>query len=292
MGVGKLIRLANAEFNGKKATAKVNIVSDFEHKCFNINFDTVIHLIEKAKSVLGLINSEVTSAKDILVKLGLLGGGGSGAGISLYQYLKHKRGRKAEKIIDKTKDGQIILQIDGDKNHIVINPHIYTLSHRPDALRAVRDTFSPIGVDGFDRMESKTRLGDRKVVGEVEFSPDDAQAILASCNSVIEDEEGQEPDVEQTTAWLTVYSPVFDLKAPIWRFRMNDKIIDADVSETRIAENALARGGATVSDAYEVRIEIITPRDPSGKKGKPAYKILKVNKFVPGSPTVQASLFE
>ncbi len=35
---GKLIREANAQLNGKKATVRVFVVSDFEHRCFNINF--------------------------------------------------------------------------------------------------------------------------------------------------------------------------------------------------------------------------------------------------------------
>jgi hypothetical protein len=33
--IGKLIREANSEFNGKRSTAKVLVVSDFEQKCFN-----------------------------------------------------------------------------------------------------------------------------------------------------------------------------------------------------------------------------------------------------------------
>ena len=43
LAFGKLIREANVEFNGKRATAKVVVVSDFEHKCFNINFDVMYH---------------------------------------------------------------------------------------------------------------------------------------------------------------------------------------------------------------------------------------------------------
>ncbi len=35
---GKLIREANFQINGKKTTVKVLVQSDFEHKCFNINF--------------------------------------------------------------------------------------------------------------------------------------------------------------------------------------------------------------------------------------------------------------
>jgi hypothetical protein len=71
LAFGKLIREANTEFNGKKATAKVLVVSDFEHKCFNINFEVIIGLFEQVKTLLG--SEPVKSAKEILEWLGLLG---------------------------------------------------------------------------------------------------------------------------------------------------------------------------------------------------------------------------
>lgn len=42
LAFGKLIREANSEANGKSATSKVFVISDFEHKCFNINFEVVL----------------------------------------------------------------------------------------------------------------------------------------------------------------------------------------------------------------------------------------------------------
>ena len=71
LSFGRLIREANSEFNGKRSTAKVLVVSDFEHKCFNINFEVVIGLYEQVKTLLG--SEPVKSAKEVLEWLGLLG---------------------------------------------------------------------------------------------------------------------------------------------------------------------------------------------------------------------------
>jgi hypothetical protein len=68
LAFGKLIREANTEFNGKKSTAKVLVVSDFEHKCFNINFEVVLGLYEQAKTLLGI--EGVKTAKEVLEWLG------------------------------------------------------------------------------------------------------------------------------------------------------------------------------------------------------------------------------
>jgi hypothetical protein len=190
-------------------------------------------------------------------------------------------------LIDQGRGGNIAVKLEGDSNPITINNHIYNMSHNAAVLKSVRDTFSPLGVDGFDKMEAQSLTESGLIVG-----PDDAQDILASCNAGIAEEEGIEPDIVQTTAWLTIYSPVFDQNAKTWRFKFNQKPILVDISATRIAENALSRGGAAVDDSYEVRLEITTQKDAGGRKSPPKYRIIRVNKFVPGSPATQASLFD
>ena len=71
LAFGRLIREANREVNGKAATAQVLVVSDFEHKCFNVNFDVVLSFYEQVRQLLG--HQEVKDAKDILEWIGLIG---------------------------------------------------------------------------------------------------------------------------------------------------------------------------------------------------------------------------
>ena len=68
LGFGKLIREANTEFNGERAKANVRVISDFEHKCFQINFETVLTYYEQVKALLE--TSDAQSAKNILIYKG------------------------------------------------------------------------------------------------------------------------------------------------------------------------------------------------------------------------------
>jgi hypothetical protein len=163
LAFGRLIREANAEFNGKRSTAKVLVVSDFEHKCFNINFEVVLSLLEQIKTLLSY--EPVKIAKDVPESLGLLGVPTGIVGtLSYLGYLKWKNGRKvteAKPLTDADHTGIIEVRVDGDSNSVQIHNHVYQLSENPRALRATRDAFLPLGQDGFDKV--KVRQGDTVV---------------------------------------------------------------------------------------------------------------------------------
>lgn len=283
LGFGKLIREANSEFNGNKAKANILVVSDFEHKCFQINFETILTYYEQLKTFLE--TSDVQSAKNVLEWLGLLASVAGGPYLTYLGYLKLRRGRKVEhqrQITDQSGQGLVQVTFEGDHNHIEVHQHIYNLAENPKALKATRDAVSPIGNDGFSRIEM--RDGD-KVIEHIDKPG--AQAILASCSVAVEVPELSDPAVQPTTAWLSVYSPVYDEKAERWRFKLGTEHVYVDISDTTIAKDALARGGALVDDTYQVRLEVTEPVDESGKKGKATYKILEVLKFIPADRPLQ-----
>ncbi|RAZ84755.1 hypothetical protein DPM33_30480 [Mesorhizobium hawassense] len=285
LAFGKLMREANGEFNGKKAKANVFVVSDFEHKCFNINFELVIGFYEQVKTLLHL--DSVKDAKDILEWLGIISGAGSVPVTSYLAFLKWKKGRKTAEVTelrDESGEGNVVVRVEGDHNTVTVNKTIYNLSVNPKALRATRDAFLPIGQDGFDHME--VRDNDKLVVT---IEPNEVEDIVASCTTGIAETKETEPDVDITTAWLSVYSPVYDEKAELWRFWLGTDVIYADISETTIAHDALERGGSLTHDSYQVKLEITVDVDDKGVRGKPSYKILEVIKFVPAEPQLRQS---
>lgn len=284
LAFGKLIREANKEINGKSATANVLVVSDFEHKCFNINFEVVLTLLEQIKSLIG--TQEAKDAKEILEWLDLLSGVATGAvgTLGFLGFLKWRKGRKigdVTEVKDSDQSGMVSVRIEGDDNPVTIHNHTWNLANNPRALAAARDALSPVGTDGFDRIE--LRDGD-SLIGNI--LKDQADAILASCFTGIEESKDVTPDIDTTTAWLTVYSPVYEEGVGRWRFKLGKETIYADISETSIARDALERGGALVDDTYQVRIEIEIPKTPEGKPKKPSYKILEVLRFIPANPIV------
>ncbi|MGQ3487600.1 hypothetical protein [Roseovarius pacificus] len=288
LAFGKLIREANKEINGKNATVNVLVVSDFEHKCFNINFEVVLTLMEQIKTLIG--TQEAKDAKEILEWLGLLAGFATGTAgtLGFLGFLKWRKGRKiadVTELSDSEQSGLVTVRVEGDKNAVNVHNHTWNLANNQRALAATRDALSPVGTDGFDRIE--LRDGD-KLIGEIPKK--EADAILASCFTGIEESKDITPDIDTTSAWLTVFSPVYEEGAEKWRFKLGKEVIYADISETTIAHDALERGGALVDDTYQVRLEIETPKTPEGKPKKPTYKILEVLRFIPADPVMQGGL--
>ncbi|HYP57255.1 MAG TPA: hypothetical protein VEQ35_03105 [Beijerinckia sp.] len=286
LAFGRLVRESNFEFNGKKSTANVLVTSDFEHKCFNINFEAVISVYTQLQLILGMV--EVKTAKDVLEWIGLIKSSSS-LGLSFLGFLKWKKGRKIEstEILDKSEYGTVQVKVEGDNNMVIVDRRIFNLSSNPKALKATRDAFTPIGQDGFETIS----LGEGGDVFDT-ISPDETEAIIASCNNTLQEVDDEIPEIEVTTAWLSPYSPVYDEAADKWRFKYGNEHIYADISQTNIAQHAIERGGAMVDDAYQVQLEITTPRDKNGRPGRPSYKILKTIKFVASSPASQGDLFD
>ncbi len=211
--------------------------------------------------------------------------------MSYLGFLKWKRGRKVEEVTtltDTDTTGLVEVRVYGDGNSVHVHNNVYKLSENAKALRATRDAFLPLGHDGFDKIQLKQN---DLVVDEIGNA--DVEHIVASCNAGIEESKETEPEIEATPAWLSVYSPVYDLNAVNWRFRLGKEIIYADISDTNIAEEALGRGGVAVDDAYQVNLQITTEVDVRGVKKSPVYKILRVIRFVAAQPVPkQTSLFD
>ncbi|MBX3488868.1 hypothetical protein [Parvibaculum sp.] len=282
LAFGKLLREANSELNGPKAKANVYVVSDFEHKCFNINFDLALGFYEQVKSLVQ--TTEIKDAKEILEWIGILSAPVV-IPLSFLGYLRWKKGRKTTQVVqltDKSQLGNVVVSVEGDGNSVTINQNVYNLSQNANALKATRDAFLPIGQDGFDKVE--VRQGE-SVVATIE--PSEVEDIVASCTTALAETKEKKPEVDTTTAWLSVYSPVYDEKAENWRFRLGTEVIYADISETSISHDALERGGALTDDTYQVRLEITVGVDEKGNRTKPHYRVLEVIKFFPASPRMR-----
>lgn len=281
LGFDRLIRESNAILNGDKARVRVLVTSDFEHKCFNINFEVVQQVFEKVKTFFQ--DERVKTAKDVLQTIGVIRSAGIG---SLLDYLKWKKGNQVEKVekVDKaanptqdatTSPQHVTIQIiGGEGNTINIHPDVIKLAESPRVLDAVKKTFSPIEMNEASRVEFRENdhpvmLIEKSDVREIVLAADTPDAIKES-----------ETDVPATiVATLHVYSPVFDEKAKRWRFLYNrDKHIYADISKTSIGADAMKRGGSFVNDRYRVRMEV-TP--PDTDDGDPHYKIIEVLEFTP-----------
>jgi hypothetical protein len=267
---GKLIRESNFQINGDKAKVKVFVASDFEHKCFQITFELVQTIIHHIKDLLH--DDHVQTAIELLKTIGVV----RSTGLNLFDFLKKKDGRKIESVTpDAKRVGDVIVKFEGDGNTVHITQNVFQLAENKKVLEAVEGAMTPVEQHEANRLEF--READQRTA---DYDQEAIRSIIKSCaagpdvNVVKLDK----PKSETVTATLYVYSPVFDEKAPNWRFLYRKKPIYADISETSIAQDAIRRGGSFINDRYRVRMEVTASETSDGAAH---YKIIKVLDFTP-----------
>ncbi len=277
---GKLIRAANSELNQNRATMKVLVDSEFEHKCFLINFETLQTILNTVKDFLN--DEGVKHAADVLQKVGVTAGS---AAAGLFGYLKWRNGRKVESVQEvNNSPGAVVIKIEGEGHTLQMGKDVFRLSQNPEVLEAVEGTLAPIKDHGEARA-IEFRKDDKPVVA---YRENDVKAIIASCEDPggAEPEEREEEKPKVVTAVLYAHGPVFDVKAPNWRFLYRKKAIYADIRETKIAKDAVKRGGSFMNDRYKVKMEVT----PATDKVEPRYKIIEVLEFTPAEQQINMKL--
>lgn len=282
LAFGKLVRAANKELNQDRAYVKVLVASNFEHKCFNINFEVIQTILDAIQDFLG-DKQAVENLTKILTKIGVIVGPVGVVATGLFAFLKWRKGRKIEKV-EQSSNGTI-LKIEGDHNVIHIDNSVWQLSNNREVLQAVDWILSPVRHGNGKAIEFKQ--GGRPITV---LRKQDVEEIGESIDAPPPDEPEEEEvaeDKKVITGSLFVYSPVFDPKAPMWRFSYRGKHIYADIRETSIAADAVRRGGSFINDRYKVRMEV-TPSDK--EDGGPHYRIIEVLEFTQAEQQIQLPL--
>ena len=185
LAFGRLIREANAEFNGNRSKSKVLVSSDFEDRCFHIDFDVIVSYFEQMKALLATIEP-IKTAKEILEWIGLIKDNElTLSSLTFLQFLGLKGPKKIEttrEIADADEKGLVQIKFTGDNNTVIVNRNILKLSQNPKALKATRDAFTPIGQDNFDTVQV---LDKERVIEEI--TPEQTQAQHLSTSVLVDD---------------------------------------------------------------------------------------------------------
>lgn len=271
VGYAQMIRIANIELNRDRATVKLLVASDFEHKCFNINLELVQTVLDTIRSFLE-DKGAVANATTLLTKIGLVGGFAGTAVSGVLAYLKWKKGRPVEKV-ENSGANTVIVQVHGDHNTINVDKDVYQLGENTQIGAAVRAALAPLANNDAQRIEFRKNDAPVAVLTKQDVEEIEASLSAGPVLQLAAPEVDEEPKV--ITATLYVYSPVFDVKAPR-RFLYRNKPIYAGISQTRIAKDAVKRGGSFKNDRYKVRMQVTPPPKPDGT---PHYEIIEVLDF-------------
>lgn len=278
MALGEVFVEANKIINGKDVNLELMVTPNVEERCFDIGLE----IFQQWQSIRDLIGQKnVIEAKEIidwiLIKKEILSAGGAaGAGlIALYKMLKGKKpisiihfndenGNKLFRYQFKDEPDQIL----DEKMHLLYNNKKIKF-HLGKFLKPL------IHKQGIDEI---IVYRDGKKIDANILTKREAQDIdFSNMEEVIVPDT---KDGEPVEAILRAYSPVYDLKAPNWRFWLGDEHHYMDVTESNIVEIVLENGGALIDDRFKVLLQENEVEDSKGQKTQ-EFKILQVLDFIP-----------
>jgi hypothetical protein len=284
MAFGELCTEANRVLNGNNAKVKVLLKADVKANCVTVEFQIVQTLWQHVGNLIG--NQNVANAKEILEWIGIISGSGvfaAGAVKGLIEYLRWKKDRKETSAeIRQTINGNIVIvKVEGDNNTITLPEQTYKLSKSVKVIESIKVVAQPVSEE--QGIEKATFIYNKKE--ELKIDKACANELKAA------HADGEETEPQTFTAHIVTYGPIFDPKSKHWKFKMNNRVENLDISETKIAEDALARGGVSVGDTYKAKIEM-TERMTKQGDYKTEFKVKEILDFSPGVRRQQTELFD
>jgi hypothetical protein len=125
---------------------KLIVASDFEHKCFNINFELVQTVLHTLRSFLD-DKGAVANATTLLTKIGVVGGIAGTAVTGVLAYLKWKKGRAAGNV-ENSGANTVIVQVHGGSNTINVDKDVYQLGENTQIVAAMHAVLAPVASNG------------------------------------------------------------------------------------------------------------------------------------------------
>lgn len=282
---GELCSEANLLLNGPNSKIQVYVKADVRANCVTIDLHLVQTVVNTASDLVS--GERLVQAKEILQWLGVLTGGGATLNenvsglMSLFQFLTWKKDKKETSAEpQRTQNGNVVnVSIEGNNNTVIISEPIYKLSRSPKVVESVKTLSAPVS--------SATGIQEAVFIEDSreQLKIDEAMASALSQAKV----NSTEAAPQTFTAHIVVHTVTLDRRSKHWKFKLNNRVESVDISATRIAEEALARGGVNVGDTYKVKIEMIEKEVTPGEY-KTDYKINEVLEFTPGLRRTQAPL--
>lgn len=110
-------------------------------------------------------------------------------------------------------------------------------------------------------------------------TPDEAISVCSGFREYAGEKQTEDEEITNiVTRNLVVHAPELDKEASHWKFVLDGKIINVDISVTDIATQTMRRGDVRVGDTYKVKLEETEYRTPKGQF-RIRYKIIEVIDF-------------
>lgn len=273
LAIGQICERANTVLNENKAEVAVKVRSDFKTGSFELQIDISQTLIEAAK-LLFTHKNQVSTARELLEIIGLVGGGGSFAAVSLFKLIKWLKGRKATKTTI-LENGATRIYIDNSINidnstHIDVKPEVVRLYNDEGIRKAALGIVKPLESEGIDTFEVREQNRAIDIINKEDLSS------FVALSSAVPDIPLVETDRD---AALVIIKPSFedDLK---WMFSDGEARFSAAMMDNIFLEKLSNRQiSFTKGDVLLVRLSSKSYQTSTGLKTE--HKIIKVLEIKP-----------
>jgi hypothetical protein len=196
-------------------------------------------------------------------------------------YLLWKKDKKeASSAIQYHNSGNmVVVHFHGDDNAVTIPENVHLLSKSSTLVESVKTLVAP--VSEANGIEKETFIHDNKEELKVD------QKTAGDLRQVHTDDSESEP--QTFTAHITLRAPILDATSKYWKFTMDKRVRNFDISETSIAKDAAERGGVNFGDTYKARIEMVEKKTKKGSYDF-EYKVKEVLEFTPGNRAQQSTM--
>lgn len=248
-----LLETSSTLLYGKDGKVRLDVLSDFQHGSFLIDFSVVAQAAEN----ISLLGRE--ELKLILETVGLVGGGG------LIGLLLKLRGRKPEKV--QAEDGRSVLIF--NDNRIILNAHESRLYFDSEVRESLNGVVAPMRKPGIDSLWfGPGREPNNKITS------DEADFFKPS------------PPPERTvgedviTAIIEIVSIAFK-EGNKWRFQWSGTPFFASILDEKFLKSVVSRDATFgAGDALRVCARVTTVHDSTGFNQQ--WEILEVLEHIPG----------
>ena len=272
LALSELLVETNKVLNGQRAALEVHVTPKVDENCFDIGLE-VLQTWGKVKEFLGL--SDVVSAKELIDWL-IYGYAGRWGILKTYHWMRGQPPMNVIHFQDENGNPLVRMQF-ADREDEICDLSTYELIKNDKIRLNVGRILKPLlvrkGISKFiayqnERKDDGVTIS-KEEAGEMDFSPVGAEEV-----------DDHPTPGEPFEAMLKVYSPVYDVNAPRWRFWYGKQRFYMDISESNIGEVVLRHGGVLVDDWFRVMLQVEEGETTDGRTTM-AYKVMKVLDFIP-----------
>lgn len=284
LALAEIAKIANRKFNGDRATIKILVNADIEHRCFQVDLSLVQSLLDQARSLIGddgvVTVEQLAFVLDWTMRVSFVGGGL----FAIYKWAFSKGDAQPSITILQQIDARsiVILQA-SDGTTFEADPMAWELAKDPAILPQMKTVVAPLSREGYTDFEVVSN-------GNTIVSIDERTAKnIRQATGPVTDEDEDQPFVSPVDGQVEIHTAQFRGTAQwgLWwtgRVRLM-KIEDEDwLRRYQAAEVPEAIPGAWL----DVAMEITQPRD----RKLPASFVVKHVKGVLPPEAPQASMFD